>query len=124
MYFCEFAIGLFGSVPTWPMPRLTLCRTVRNVVVELIRTKMPMTIFALAGPGARWYGGSGLVTIRSAIVAVKMCACCALATTAGVSPYQVLSSAMARSTLNSAKKTGSWITRGRHPASGFAPFAW
>ena len=43
-----------------------------------------MTIFGTGRPG-RWVR-RGLVTIRSAIVAVKMCACCALDTTAGVSP--------------------------------------
>jgi len=54
------------------MPRFTLCRTVRKVVVELISTVIPMTILALTGPGARWYGGSGLVMGRLDDPAVRL----------------------------------------------------
>ena len=53
----------------------------------------------------------------------KILAFWALATTAGVRPYFGWSSAIARSTPNRAKKTGSCATTGRHPASGFAPLS-
>ena len=53
----------------------------------------------------------------------KIFACWALATTAGVSPYLGWSWEIARSTPNSAKKTGNWAATGRQPASGFAPLS-
>ena len=48
MYFCEAAIGLSGVI-CGVMPRLVLCRTVRNVVATLIATAQRITILASTG---------------------------------------------------------------------------
>jgi hypothetical protein len=56
-----------------------------------------------------------------------MCASRALFTTGIVSPYAGVcpgvQSAMARSTLNRAQKSGSCATSGRQPPSGLMPFS-
>ena len=44
MNFCDWAIGLLGSMLVCMRPRLALCRTVMNVVVALSATVSMITI--------------------------------------------------------------------------------
>ena len=98
------------------MPRFMLCRTVRYVVAMLIRTKMRMTIFACSGTSP-WANRN-----LSATVTPRILACWALSTICSVSPYlgawPGFHSAIAFSTLNSAKNTGSWRRREGSPSAG------
>ena len=125
MNFCDDAIGLLlsaGPVICGIIPRLVLWRTVRNVVVALTTTVAMITSRSTPESGNS-FGGLNDNRNLSATVTPKMCACWALATTALVSPYLAWSCEIARSTPNSAKKTGSCAAIGRQPARGLAPFS-
>src|ERR1700722_12141189 len=116
------APGWSGSGTCWfIMPRLALCRMVRNVVQALIATEARMT--------ARTVQDSPVVAHKnlSESSTPNTWAVCALLTVATDSPYlgacPGTQSEMALSTLNRDQKTGSWATRGRHPPSGLMPFS-
>src|ERR1017187_2139779 len=121
MNFCDDAIGFSGGICGF-IPRFVLCRTVRNVVTALTTT-VAMIASRLAPEIGYNVGGWNDFRNLSATVTPKIDACWALATTALVSPYLAWSWEIARSTPNSAKKTGSCAAIGRQPASGFAPFS-
>ena len=121
MYFCDWAIGLSGSMLVCMRPRFALCRTVMNVVEALTATVSTITMATCSG--SDWCENSSL----SPRWTPKMVAFCALTTTGTVSPYfgvvPGIQLVMARSTLNSAKNTIICGIIGRQPASGLTPFS-
>src|SRR5581483_4683211 len=82
MNFCDWAIGLSGStVPVCMSPRLALCRTVMNVVVELTTTVRMITMITCSG-GVGWAKRN-----LSPRCTPKIFASCALCTIGWVNPY-------------------------------------
>ena len=105
------------------MPRLVLCRTVMNVVATLMRTATQDD-----EPGLERLAGQREQELVGEVGTEDVRMLGALDDRVGEPVLERVSpgfqSEMARSTLNSAKNSGSCARSGRHPASGLTPFSW
>ncbi len=115
--FCDWPMGL--SEPVGIMPRFMLCLTVRYVVSMLSSTTSSTTTCTCSEVACRKV---------SLIFTPKIWALPTLLTKDDFRLYFSgtfrLASAMARSTLNKAKKSGNWSTTGKQPISGLTPASW